>query len=93
MLALQKADRIATGTYGDLSDCDRIEAILRELLAENACFSLKDLAVSGRDLMALGYSGRDIGLQLNALLEQVVDEVLPNERTALIREASHLKNI
>ena len=84
LLALQKADRIATGTYGDLSDCDRIEAILRELLAENACFSLKDLAVSGRDLMALGYSGRDIGLQLNALLEQVVDGKLPNEKAALL---------
>ena len=84
LLALQKADRIATGTYGDLSDCDRIEAILRELLTENACFSLKDLAVSGRDLMALGYSGRDIGLQLNALLEQVVDGKLPNEKAALL---------
>ena len=84
LLALQRADRIATGTYGDLSDCDRIEAILRQLLAENACFSLKDLAVDGHDLIALGYSGRDIGLHLNALLEQVVDGTLPNEKEALL---------
>ena len=34
--------------------------------------------------MALGYSGRDIGLQLNALLEQVVDGKLPNEKAALL---------
>jgi len=84
LLALQKADRIATGTYEDLSDCDRIAALLEELLAENACFTLKELALNGHDLMALGYEGRQIGLCLNALLEQVVSGQLPNERQALL---------
>ncbi len=84
LLALQKADRIATGTYEDLSDCDRIAALLQELRAENACFSLKDLAVNGHDLMALGYRGRDIGAQLDRLLEQVVEGNLPNEKEALL---------
>lgn len=92
VLALQRADRMATGTYEDLSDCDRIAALLKELLAENACFTLRDLAVNGRDLMALGYTGRDIGLQLNALLEQVVEGTLPNDRTALLNAAKQNKN-
>ncbi|MCD8188766.1 MAG: HD domain-containing protein [Clostridiales bacterium] len=61
------------------------ERILEELLAEKACFTLKDLAVSGKDLLALGYpAGPELGAALNALLEAVVEERLPNQRQALL---------
>ena len=42
--------------------------------------------MDGHDLMALGYSGREIGKCLNHLLEQVIDEKLPNEKNALLRQ-------
>ena len=34
--------------------------------------------------MALGYRGKAIGQALNALLEQVLDEKIPNEKEALL---------
>ena len=86
LLVLQRADRIGTGT-GNPSVFDQVEALIEELLAENACLSLKDLAINGRDLMALGFEGRAIGQCLSALLEQVLDERLPNEKEALLCEA------
>ena len=57
---------------------------LEEIRKEKACLSLKDLAVNGHDLMALGMTGRKIGSTLNDLLEQVLDEKLPNEKTVLL---------
>ncbi len=59
-------------------------AIAEQLLNEGVCLSIGDLAVNGRDLMALGYQGKTIGERLAALLEQVLSERLPNEREALL---------
>ena len=64
-----------------------IRAVLAEIRAENACLTVKDLAVNGNDLLALGYRGKAIGETLNALLEGVLDETLPNERAALLDRA------
>ena len=61
---------------------------IAEILAENACLRLKDLAVNGKDLMELGIpAGQRLGQCLNNLLEQVLDEALPNERAALLAAA------
>ena len=54
------------------------------LLAEDACVSLKQLAVSGRDLMALGASGPAIGAGLELLLNAVIDERVENTKDALL---------
>jgi tRNA nucleotidyltransferase (CCA-adding enzyme) len=62
-----------------------VEALARELLAEQACFRVKDLAVNGCDLIALGIpEGPAVGRTLNALLEAVLGEEVPNERDALL---------
>ena len=85
LLALQRADRIATGTEVDDPRFARIEVILAQIEAENACLTLKDLAIGGRELMALGYSGPAIGQTLNHLLELVIDEQVENEKDALLQ--------
>lgn len=79
-----------TGKPENMEQFDRIRAILEQIRRENACLSLKDLAVNGRDLMALGLEGPQIGRCLNALLEQVLEERLPNDRTALLAFAAEL---
>ena len=90
LLALQRADRTGTGT-GDTAALDEAETLIREILEENACLSLKDLAVNGRDLMAPGFTGKAIGNCLNTLLAQVLEEQLPNDRDALLQAARERK--
>lgn len=89
LLALQEADMSSkgTGTSADTEPFQAIRAMLEELKAEDCAFTLKDLAVNGRDLMALGFQGKAVGDALNALLEQVLDERLPNESAALLEAA------
>ena len=83
LLRLQQADSGGKGT-GEPDHFDPIEVALEAIRQEDACLSLRDLAINGHDLMALGYSGRTIGARLNRLLELVLDEQLTNERDALI---------
>ena len=64
------------------------EEILDRLVAEDACFSLKQLAVNGRDMMQLGLEGPEVGRMLNALLECVVNGELSNRREVLLHEAA-----
>ena len=86
LLALQEADMGSKGTgkAEEMEQFPRIREEIRLILEENACLSLKDLAVNGRDLMQLGYEGKAIGEALNELLAQVLDEKLPNEKDALL---------
>ena len=86
LLAVKRADNLAQAPAfrGTQQQIQLAEEILERLLAENACFSLKQLAVNGRDLMALGYAGVEVGLGLSTLLEQVIDGALPNTREALV---------
>ena len=90
MLCLQEADMGSKGTGEDdgSSLFAEVRGILGQLKAEEACLNLKALAVNGNDLMALGFQGKEIGTCLNALLEQVVDERLPNEKKALLAFAA-----
>ena len=63
---------------------DAVEAVLERLLTKEVCFTLRDLAVDGRDLMVLGLRGRAIGQTLDALLERVAEGELPNEKEILL---------
>ena len=86
LLTLQQSDMGSKGTGkpAESAQFAEIRAIITEIEAENTCLSLKNLAINGHDLMGLGYSGKAIGSCLNDLLEQVMDEKLPNERNALL---------
>ena len=90
LLTFQAADMQGKGIIeGDeLEQFPKLRAIIREILSENACFSLKDLAINGNDLIELGFQGKEIGNCLNRLLEQVIDEQLPNDRDALLKAAA-----
>ena len=84
LLQLQQADMASKGVDEPGVDYGQIYALLQEIREENACLTLKDLAVNGRDLMALGIKGKALGETLSALLEQVLDENLPNEKESLL---------
>ena len=89
LLDVKRADNLAQAPDCRVvqGEIDRAEAILNQLLAEGACVSLGQLAVNGRDLLGLGLSGPAVGKALQALLDAVLDETLPNEREALLNTA------
>lgn len=87
LLRLQESDVKGTGVTENALSFAGVEEILKEIEAENACLTLKDLAISGHDLMALGFSGPAIGKTQRYLLEQVLEERLPNEKEALLTAA------
>ena len=86
LLEVKRADNLAQAPecHGIQQEIDRAERIMERLLAEDACVSLKQLAVSGRDLMALGASGPAIGAGLELLLNAVIDERVENTKDALL---------
>lgn len=71
---------------------DEVERLSNEILAEGDCVTLKALAVGGKDMMALGLKGKDVGEMLNTLLLRVCDEEIQNEKEALLTEAQRLIN-
>ena len=72
-------------------DFSQTRKALQELLQEPPAFTLRDLAIGGKDLLAIGYPpGPILGQTLNALLEQVQQEQLPNERQALLEAAEKI---
>lgn len=87
LMEMKKADNSAKMDFvlkeNELFD-EYIRTALR-LEEENSCMKLSQLAVGGRDMISMGLSGADIGAALNELLELVIDESLPNEKSALIR--------
>jgi len=86
LLQLQEADIGGKGVQDEEFAFGEMHRIVDELVAENSCLSLRELAVNGHDLMALGICGKDIGKMLNHLLSMVLDEEIENEKAALLAE-------
>ena len=62
--------------------------LLEEVRGQNLCCSLRQLAVSGQDLIRLGYpEGRKIGKTLDRLLQLVLEEAIENRKQALLEKA------
>jgi len=69
---------------GEVSD---LAAVLDEVLSDGVCYTVKNMAVNGRDLMALGAKGKQVGDCLAHLLSILLAETLPNDRDALLAAA------
>lgn len=74
----------------DLQAFDQMEARLEQIQRRGDCCSLKQLAVSGQDMLALGCRGRQIGELLQQLLQQVLLEPARNDRAYLLQQAEKL---
>ena len=63
-------------------------SLLENILADGDCLTLKELAISGKDLMALGVPhGKLLGEILGALLDYVLQTPTQNEKTILTEKA------
>ena len=73
---------------------ESIEEILNEVIEKNNCFSIKDLAINGNDLIQeFGLKpGKEIGNLLNNLLDEVIDNNIKNTKEDLLNKAKGLVN-
>ena len=88
LFLIHRADRIATGYSSGVREDARLKErmdALDQLLKEQPCFTLKDLAVNGNDLLAAGLKGKEVGEALQRLLEAVMDGRAENSREALLK--------
>ena len=86
-LAVRLADVKAQSPYRKREKIENIVAVrvlYQKILLEDQCVTLRQLAVSGRDLMDLGMSpGREMGNMLSELLEYVIDDPERNRKDIL----------
>lgn len=89
IFTVRRADIAAQSDYmreEKLAKVAYIEQLYREVLSHKDAVTLKDLAISGSDLIAEGMPpGRQIGETLSALLERVLDDPSLNTREILIK--------
>lgn len=67
-----------------LKELSELHRIIDRVLEKEDCFSLRDLAINGNDLLDMGYTGKRIGEGLQWALEAVMDGRLENERDVLL---------
>lgn len=78
----------AVQTYAVIYGIDR-EKELKNILKSGECFSLKHLAITGDDLLALGLKGPELGEMLKFLLEYVMEYPDNNKREILLELAKY----
>ena len=89
IFTVRRADIAAQSDYmreEKLAKVAHIEKLYREILARRDAGTVKDLAISGNDLIAEGMPpGRQIGETLSALLERVLDDPSLNTKEILLK--------
>ena len=86
-LLVKRADIMSQSDYQRSEKLELVEAWEKEyqdILAKQQCISLKNLAVSGRDLIAAGMTpGREMGEMLQRMLQHVLEVPEDNSREKL----------
>ncbi|MCR4691675.1 MAG: CCA tRNA nucleotidyltransferase [Lachnospiraceae bacterium] len=92
---VQIADTTAQSDYQREEKLAGIAEAKRQMelvLADKECFSIKDLAVNGQDLLQLGYpKGPALGAELKELLAAVLEDPSQNTKETLLKLAAEQK--
>ena len=89
-LEVRRADTMAQSDYmreEKLEQLEQLGMLAITVNSENSCLKLCDLAVDGKDMISVGYTGRQIGAVLQRMLDLVIDDKLENDKQALIEYA------
>ena len=88
---LKRADILAQSAYmreTKLHNLDRLQIFYEQIMQQKQCLTLRDLAVSGKDLIASGMQpGRDLGQVLHYLLDCVLECPDNNQKDILLKLA------
>ena len=98
LLKVQRADAMAQSDYMHEEKLQKIDTackVFEEIIEEQSCFTLKQLAVNGNDLKVIGITeGKTIGKALKYLLSLVIDEKIKNDKSVLLQKAKdYLKGV
>ena len=95
LLKVKKADALAQNPKFYKEKEEKLietEKKLNEIIKAQECFTIKNLNVDGKDLIALGIKpGKDIGIILNNLLNKVIENPNLNNKEILINMIKNLK--
>ncbi len=81
---LNRADYAILCDYAHLHNCaDEIIPIANQIIENGEPYKLSHLAINGKDIMKLGFSGEEIGQKLNLLLDLVMQDPKLNTRKKL----------
>ena len=89
LIAVKRADIQAHNealAENPLEVFDEMEAVLARIVERGDCCSLKQMAVTGKDITALGYKGKEVGEVLDWLLQIVLKDPACNEKSYLLAQ-------
>lgn len=93
-MQVRRADVLAQSEFKrreKIQNLDEIEELYAKIVSEGQCVSLKKLAVTGKDLIGMGIKpGPVIGVVLDQLLQEVIEEPELNEKELLLEKAKEL---
>ena len=85
---IKRADTLAQSEYMQnekLANLETLKLYYRQIIEEQQCLSLKDLAVTGKDLIEQGMKpGKELGAMLQELLECVLENPELNDWATLL---------
>ncbi len=93
LLKVQEADGLSKdGVCGkNINDLPWVKETADSVLAAGECLSVKELDITGDQLIEAGFSGARIGAALNGMLNAVLDDELENRYEELIKFAENYR--
>lgn len=91
LLQIKRADNLAKSTHFHIPQktFDTIKNIAQDIIVSQECFTIRDLAINGNDVINAGYHGQEIGGILQYLLDGVIDGDFENDKSALLHTLQH----
>ena len=90
LIDIKRADAMAQSEQfrqAKLSNLEAAKLKVDEIISSQQCFTRKDLAVDGSDLIAAGVpAGTEVGRILGILLDMVIDEKIENDSQSLLEK-------
>lgn len=91
LFKLMEFDRIVHNPPHDFRSLNELKRLYNEIIEKEEAVSIKDLKISGKDIIELGVSqGKEVGIVLKLIFERVLEDSSLNERKILIKLAKEI---
>lgn len=91
LIEVKRADKLAQNTELTLDEIENLKitkSTAQSIIASKEAYCIKDLNINGNDLIALGLKGREIGEMLTAVLDEVIEGNVNNDKQSIIKYVS-----